>query len=69
MPKKTNLKNLSGLDCKMGSSNFDICEYMILYLIQDFIDTNTTFGILCKQSVARNVFEEVAKNKIKCSRF
>lgn len=69
LPKKTNLKNLSGLDCKMGSSNFDICEYMILYLIQDFIDTNTTFGILCKQSVARNVFEEVAKNKIKCSDF
>ncbi len=69
LPKKTNLKNLSGLDCKMGSSNFDICEYMILRLIQDFSDANTTFGILCKQSVARNVFEEVAKNKIKCSDF
>ena len=66
LPKKTNCKNLRGLDCKMGSSNFDICEYMILRLMQDFSDTNATFGILCKQSVARNVFSEIAKNKIKC---
>ena len=66
LPQKTNFKNLSGLDSKMGSSNFDICEYMILHLMQDFSDTNATFGILCKQSVARNVFVEIIKNKINC---
>lgn len=66
LPNKTNFKKLNGLDSKMGSSNFDICEYMILSLIQDFKDINTTFGILCKESVARKVFEEIAKNKIKC---
>lgn len=69
LPKKTNFKNLSGLDCKMGSSNFDICEYMILRLMQDFGDINATFGVLCKQNVARNVFSEIVKNKIKCSSF
>ena len=66
LPKKTNFKNLRGLESKMGSANFDICEYMILRLMQDFSDTNATFAILCKQSVARNVFSEIAKNNIKC---
>lgn len=69
LPKKTNFKKLNGLDSKTGSSNFDICEYMILNLMQDFKDINTTFGILCKQSVARNVFSELVKNKVKCIEF
>lgn len=47
----------------MGS-NFDICEYIILQLINEYRNTNTVISMLCKTSVARNVFKELTRNYI-----
>lgn len=62
LPQKINFKKLSGTDAITGSSNFDICEYIILKILEEFTNTNTTIAMLCKTSVARNVFVEMAKN-------
>lgn len=62
LPDKINFKNLSGMDAITGGSNFDICEYMILKLIEEFNNTNTAITMLCKTSVARNVLLELNRN-------
>lgn len=64
MPIKSNFKGLQGLDAMTGTSNFDICEYIILQLINEFRDTDTVISMLCKTSVARNVFKELKRNRI-----
>lgn len=62
LPQKINFKRLRGTDAITGASNFDICEYIILKLLEEFKNTNTTIAMLCKTSVARNVFVEMVKN-------
>ena len=64
LPEKTNFKGLSGTDAITGASNFDICEYIILNLIEDFKNTNTVIAMLCKTSVARNVFLEINRTSV-----
>lgn len=64
LPIKANFKGLKGIDAITGSSNFDICEFMILQLINEYRDTNTIISMLCKMSVARNVFKELKRNCI-----
>lgn len=64
LPKKVNFKGLKGFDAITGSSNFDICEYIILQLINEYRDTNTILSMLCKTSVARNIFKELKRNYI-----
>ena len=64
IPAKSNLKKYSGLDAITGASNFDICEYIILKLIKEFSNTDTTIAMLCKTSVARNVLIELNKNNV-----
>lgn len=61
LPVKANFKGLRGMDALTGASNFDICEYMILQLIDSLSYTNTTIAMLCKTSVARNVFMEMKR--------
>lgn len=63
LPQKTNFKGLVGTDAITGASNFDICEYIILKLIEEYRETNTTISMLCKTSVARNVFQETYRKK------
>ncbi len=62
LPLKANFKGLKGIDAITGASNFDICEYIILQLINEYRDTNTVIAMLCKTSVARNVFKELKRN-------
>ncbi len=62
LPIKANFKGHKGIDAITGASNFDICEYMILQLINEYRDTNTVISMLCKMSVARNVFKELKRN-------
>lgn len=62
VPNKVNFKNLYGLEAMTGSSNFDICEYMIYKMINEFKFTNTVIAMLCKMSVARNVFLELKRS-------
>lgn len=59
LPQKFNVKNFKGLEALTGASNFDICEYIISYLIEKYRDTNTALAVLCKTSVARNVFKSL----------
>lgn len=64
LPIKVNFKGLKGIDAITGASNFDICEYIILQLINEYRDTNTIIAMLCKTSVARNIFKELIRNYI-----
>lgn len=64
LPIKANFKGLKGIDAITGAGNFDICEYIILQLINEYRDTNTIISMLCKTSVARNVFKELKRNCI-----
>ncbi|MDR3304425.1 MAG: hypothetical protein LBS85_00120 [Clostridiales Family XIII bacterium] len=63
-PLKSNFKGHKGLDAITGSANFDICEYMLLSLIERFRNTNSTIAMLCKTSVARNVFCELVRTGV-----
>lgn len=67
LPAKVNFKRLNGFDAITGSSNFDICEYIILQLIGEYKNTNTIICMLCKTTVARNVFKELKRNYISFS--
>ncbi len=64
LPQKVNFKGLRGIDALTGSSNFDICEYIILQLLSEYKNTNSTICMLCKTSVARNIILEIARSRI-----
>lgn len=64
VPAKANFKRAKGIDAITGTSNFDICEYIILRLIAEYRDTNAVISMLCKTSVARNVFKELKRSHI-----
>lgn len=64
LPQKDNFKGLRGIDALTGSSNFDICEYIILQLLNEYKNTNSTICMLCKTSVARNIILEIARSQI-----
>ncbi len=68
-PLKTNFKGLKGIEAITGSSNFDICEYMINKIIEIQNKTNTVIAMLCKTSVARNIFKEIKRKNISFSEF
>lgn len=63
-PNKVNFKGLKGIDAITGASNFDICEYIIMQLINEYRDSNAMIAMLCKTSVARNVFKELKRSRI-----
>ena len=58
IPKKTNIKGLSGLDAKLGKSNFDIAEYIMIKIL-DLINNSGkgTLAMLCKNQTAKNIVE------------
>lgn len=59
LPSKRNIKKLNGFEALSGSSNFDISEYIILDLLNNFRDYNYQISMLCKVSVAYKVIEEL----------
>ena len=69
VPIKKNIKNLKGIDAITGSSNFDICEYMLLQILFEYQHTNATVAMLCKTSVARNIFFEANRLSIPFNSF
>ena len=69
LPEKSNFKKFKGFDAITGASNFDICEYIILKLIDSFKSQNFALAMLCKTSVARNVFLELSTKQIPISKF
>ena len=68
VPQKNNMKGLRGIDAITGSSNFDICEYIIIQLIEEFKHTDSTIAMICKTSVARNVFKYLNQQRVFFSR-
>lgn len=67
LPEKSNFKENAGFDSMMGDSNFDISEFIILTLINQFKNCNSTIVFLCKNIVARNIFKELVRTKTKVS--
>lgn len=61
LPKKQNFKEHKGLDALTGKSNFDICEYIILMMLETFKNCNGTFAMLCKNSVAKKIVQDLPK--------
>jgi len=59
-PKRTNFQRLRGLDARMGKSNFDIAEWMLIQLI-DAIPPNGAVAMLCKTMTARKVLRHFWK--------
>ena len=55
LPAKENFKKAKGLDAILGGANFDVCEYIILKMIDSYRAQPFTLGMLCKTHVARNV--------------
>ena len=55
LPKKTNIKQVSGLSAMTGKGNFDIAEYICYQLIQNFTEKGTRIALLLKNSVIRQI--------------
>lgn len=64
IPVKDNFKQIEGLNAILGSSNFDVCEYIIIKILKEFSQKKFTLGMLCKTQVARNVIEYASKMKL-----
>ena len=60
VPAKENIKKVKGLDALLGSSNFDVSEYIILKALREFSSQPFVLGMLCKTQVARNVIDYAA---------
>lgn len=64
LPKKSNVDKLRGIEAITGKSNFDICEYIIMQLVNTFESRKAVFAFLCKISVAKKIMCRIWKNKI-----
>jgi len=64
IPEKENIKNLRGIEAITGKSNFDITEYIIIKLLEEFKINKCVFAFLCKTSVARNILKHCWKKNI-----
>lgn len=69
LPEKSNFKALPGLDARTGAGNFDVCESVILRLVDEYAGTNALFCMLCKPAVARSVYAELDRRRAACSLF
>lgn len=63
LPPKSNFKNLRGVEALTGASNFDICEYILLKLLNDCRGFDAMLAMLCKISTARNVYKEMIRTE------
>jgi hypothetical protein len=63
LPKKTNFKNLNGLDAMTGKGNFDIAESITLQMLNVFQRMKGHLVLLVKSSVIKNiVFDQKIKS-------
>jgi len=63
LPKKSNFKEIKGIDAITGKGNFDIAESIILNLISLFHGHNGRMALLIKKSVGKNIIYDQKKNK------
>lgn len=73
VPQKNNFKGLRGIEALTGASNFDICEAMVWLLLeaqpQVAPGCTTTLAMLCKTTVARNIFTLACQHGLPFRRF
>ena len=65
LPQKKNFKKHKGLEALSGMSNFDISEFIILNLLNKFLEEKFILAMLCKKSVAINIFKEMYRTGYK----
>jgi hypothetical protein len=61
LPDKSNFKLLNGLDAITGKGNFDICEYIILMMLNLFSKCNGHIAMLTKNSIIKNLIYDLPK--------
>lgn len=64
LPKKSNFQKLKGFEAKMGKSNFDIAEWIMIELIESMRTSRGTIALLCKNATARKVLVYFWKKNI-----
>jgi hypothetical protein len=57
LPRKSNLKNLRGIDALTGSSNFDVAEFIWIKILKELASQHPSIALLSKTSVARNILQ------------
>lgn len=57
LPFKSNFRGLNGLEAKMGKSNFDISEWMLIHILEWLSGREAMLAMLCKTGVARKVLQ------------
>jgi hypothetical protein len=67
LPEKSNFKALNGLDAITGKGNFDICEYIILLMLNSFSKCKGHFAMLTKNSVIKNLIYDLPSMSYKIS--
>lgn len=55
LPKKSNFKNLNGIDAMTGKGNFDIGEYITIRLLRAFQKHSGRIAFLVKNAVVKNI--------------
>lgn len=63
LPGKSNFKELNGFDAITGKGNFDICEYIILMMLNSFSKCNGHLTMLTKNSVIKNLIYDLPSMK------
>ena len=59
LPQKSNFKSFNGLEAITGKGNFDICEYIILMMLNSFSKYNGHLAMLAKNSVIKNLIYDL----------
>lgn len=63
LPKKSNFKNVNGIDAITGKGNFDIGEYISINLLTTFQNHDGLFAFLVKNTVVKNILVEQKKQQ------
>lgn len=61
VPPKSNIHRARGMDALLGSSNFDVAEFVLLKMLTSLPHESLTLGMLCKTHVARRVLAFAAE--------
>jgi hypothetical protein len=64
LPKKSNFKQQKGLDAMTGKGNFDIAEFITIDLLKKFGNCNGHMAFLVKNTVVKNIVQELPKLKL-----
>ena len=67
LPPKANIKRYKGIEAITGKGNFDIAEYIILQMIQQFSNRKSKVAMLCKTSVIKNIVRDMQKLSLRLS--